>query len=232
MSALVVVLVVVAVVAAGLWAWRQDQRRRATLAEFARNRGWLYVDEDSSLTRRYTFAPFGQGDRRHARNVLRGQQSGHGLVAFDYSYRTRSDSRNNGTTHRYAVCALSLPGPLPLLQVTPENLLTRFGNALGLADIELESEDFNRRFRVHANDPKFASDVLTARTMQLLLARPAFSWRIAGTDVVSWQDGRLSPAGVLMAAATLSEVVAGIPTFVWRDRGVEPDAAGSGETVG
>ena len=40
------------------------------------------------------------------------------------------------------------------LQVTPENLLTRLGNALGLGDIELESEDFNRRFRVHANDPQ------------------------------------------------------------------------------
>lgn len=220
-------------IAVGVWMWQQDQKRRQALATFALNRGWTYAPSDDSWVERWTGPPFGQGDHRHARNVMTGTLSGEPLVAFDYSFQTHStDGKGNTTTttHRYAVCALHLPAYLPRLQVTPENLFTRFGNALGLDDIELESEDFNRRFRVHANDPKFASDVLSPRTMQTLLSRPAFSWRIDGADIVSWQNGRLTPTDLLMAASTMSSVMAGIPSFVWRDHGYEPGAAATGGT--
>ena len=116
--------------------------------------------------------------------------------------------------------SLQLPAYLPRLQVTPENILTRIGNALGLDDIELESEDFNRKFRVHADDPKFASDVLSPRTMQALLAQPAVSWRFEGSDIVGWEEGKLSPTRALALASTLNLVVDGIPSFVWHDHGV------------
>jgi len=112
---------------------------------------------------------------------------------------------------------LQLAAFLPTLQVTPENVLTRIGHSLGLDDIDLESEDFNRRFRVHASDRKFASDVLTPRTMQSMLARPAVSWRIAGTDILTWVDGRMTPLAVTKALSTLELVVDGIPSFVWKD---------------
>jgi hypothetical protein len=91
---------------------------------------------------------------------------------------------------------------------------------LGLSDVELESEDFNRRFRVHASDPKFASDVLTPRTMQALLAQDCVSWRIRGTDILGWYGGKMEPAGVQAAVATLQTVVDGIPSFVWHDHGL------------
>jgi hypothetical protein len=91
------------------------------------------------------------------------------------------------------------------------------GHALGLDDIDLESEDFNRKFRVHANDRKFASDVLTPRTMQALLARPETSWRISGTDILGWSDGRMTPLLVTTSVSTLELVLDGIPSFVWKD---------------
>jgi hypothetical protein len=115
------------------------------------------------------------------------------------------------------VASLQLSSYLPVLQITPENMLTRIGHSLGLDDIDLESEDFNRRFRVHANDRKFASDVLTPRTMQALLARPSASWRITGSDIVTWSQSRLTPLGILQALSLLQLVVDGIPSFVWKD---------------
>jgi hypothetical protein len=218
------VLLIVGVPVAGYLAyrkWQRDQKRRELLMMWATNSGFSYVVEDDSWCERWRAAPFGEGDHRKASNVVTGTLSNKTFAAFDYSYQTHSSDGRGGrstTTHRYVVTSLQLPTSLPQLQVTPESLVTRLGNALGLDDIELESEDFNRRFRVHARDRKFACDVLTPRTMQLLLSRPALSWRIDGSDVVAWQDGRLSPASVLATTSELREIVDGIPSFVWQDR--------------
>lgn len=203
--------------------WQQEQKRHALLLQWATNAGFSYAGEDTSWCTRWSGAPFGEGDHRRARNVVTGTTNGRTFAAFDYTYQTHSsDGRGNRTTttHRYVVATLQLPAYLPRLQVTPENVFTRIGNALGLDDIELESEDFNRRFRVHSADPKFASDVLSPRTMQALLARPALSWRFDGADIVAWDDGRLSPTHALALTSTLNLVVDGIPSFVWHDHGV------------
>jgi hypothetical protein len=127
------------------------------------------------------------------------------------------------------VCALGLPVPVPDLSVAPESLLSRVGEAFGFSDIHLESEDFNRRFRVHASDSKFAYDVLSPRTMELLLARPAERWRIEGDTILCWDNGRTEPVGMLDRLSLLSDVVDGIPDYVWRDRGATPDAATGGQ---
>src|SRR4051794_14638342 len=180
--------------------------------------GYTFTVEDDSWVDRWSGAPFGQGDHRRARNVVTGRMGDQPFGAFDYSYETHSnDGKGNRTTttHRYVVTSFQLPAALPRLQVTPEGFFGRIGNALGLDDIELESEDFNRRFRVHSNDRKFASDVLSPRTMQALLARPDMSWRIEGVDILTWQTGRLTPVVLMSLTAGLKTVLAGIPSFVW-----------------
>ena len=214
--------------------WKREQKRRALLAQWAAANKWTLLDEDDQWCSRWQGNPFGEGDHRRARNVLTGTWKGKPFVSFDYSYETHSSDGKGGTstqTHRYAVTAVALPAYLPRLQVTPESLLTRFGNAVGLSDIELESEDFNRAFRVHANDPKFASDVLTARTMQLLLSRPHLSWRIEGSDIICWQTGEQEPVAVNAAVATMLDVVAGIPSFVWHDHGYDAGSTAVGGTA-
>lgn len=200
--------------------WQQEEKRRALLMQWATNSGWNYVREDDSWCQRWNGDPFGEGDHRRAENVVVGRTTEWPFTAFDYSYQTHStdgQGHTSTTTHRYVVASLQLPCYLPRLQVTPESIFSRLGNALGMDDIELESEDFNRCFRVHANDRKFASDVLTPRTMQALLATPDVSFRIEGTDILCWQDGRMSPATVLAMMKPLQTVVAGIPSFVWKD---------------
>jgi hypothetical protein len=231
----VLVFVVVAAVAGVVLylQWQREQKRRSLLVEWAAANNWTYLAEDDQWCSRWQGTPFGDGDHRRARNVLTGAWKGKPFVSFDYSYQTHSSNGKGGQstqTHHCAVSAVQLPTYLPRLQVTPENLLTRFGNAVGLSDIELESEDFNRAFRVHANDPKFASDVLSARTMALLLSRPHLSWRIEGTDILCWQDGEQKPVAVTAAVATMLDVVAGIPSFVWHDHGYDAGSTTVGGT--
>jgi hypothetical protein len=230
MDGLVLVVFGVVVVVAIAIAWRSyvlDRRRVDALRGFAASKGWQFWSEDDGLASRWGGEPFGRGEDRKVRNVLSGTDRGRPVVAFDYSYVTEStDSKGHTTrtTHRYAVAVVGLPTFLPTLQVVPEGLLRRAAGALGLGhDIDLESEDFNRRFTVTARDPKFASDVLTPRTMEALLHVPPRAWRIEGSEALCWDDGAGRPVDVLARLALLDGVVAGIPSFVWHDNGVPPD---------
>jgi hypothetical protein len=203
-----------------------DRKRRERILTYCVARGWQYVDEDPMLAGRWSGQPFDQGDRRRARNVIRGTENGRSFVAFDYSYETHStDSKGHrsSTTHRYAVYVVPLPAYLPTLEVCPEGAFLKLADAVGLrSDIDLESEDFNRAFTVRADDRKFASDVLTPRTMQYLLTVPAAAWRIEGTDILRWRSGRLDPAQVIVATSVLDRVADGIPDFVWKDHSAQP----------
>jgi hypothetical protein len=217
-----VFFVLFAAVAIGIaiYSYQQDQKRRAALQQFALSKGWRYEGEDPALTVFAQGSPFGEGDNQRAQNVLHGSVSGADMVAFDYTYETHStDTKGNRTTttHRYAICALALPASLPEFELVPEGFLGRVGTMLGMQDIELESDEFNQRFNVSARDRKFACDVLTPRTMQALLTAPPTNWRIEGPLILSWASGRLQPVDLLARLSTLSTVVAGVPSFVWRD---------------
>jgi hypothetical protein len=217
-----VFFVLFAAVAIGIaiYSYQQDQKRRAALQQFALSKGWRYEAEDPALTVFAQGSPFGEGDNQRAQNVLHGSVSGADMVAFDYSYETHStDTKGNRTTttHRYAICGLRLSAYLPTLQVTGESVFHKAAQLFGFDDIELESDEFNQRFNVSARDRKFACDVLTPRTMQALLTAPPTNWRIEGPLILSWASGRLQPVDLLARLSTLSTVVAGVPSFVWRD---------------
>ena len=224
MSILLVLLGAAAAAVVGWWSYQQDQKRRAALAAFAAAKGWSFEPGDPhGLADRWPEPPFGIGHSRRASNVMTGVVDGRAMFAFDYRYKvTTSTGKSQSTrTYHHGVCVLALPAYLPSLEVGPENVLTRFGNSLGLDDIELESEDFNRTFRVRGA-PRFAHDVLTPRTMEALLRSGCPSWRIAGAEVMAWDDGKNEPLRVLASLAALEQVVEGIPDFVWKDHGAVP----------
>jgi hypothetical protein len=223
---LLVVLVIAVVAVVAVLAYQADQKRRALLQGFALSNRWTYTARDDSWCERFVGTPFGEGDNRRATNILAGDNAGSPMVAFDYVYETHStDSKGNRSTthHRFAVCSLQMRAPLPGLQLTPESAFSRLAGHLGFGDVELESEDFNRRYRVTARDPKFASDVLHPRTMALLLSRPALNLRLLDVEALSWESGRLQPADLLARLSTMHAVLDGIPSFVWSDHALPVD---------
>jgi hypothetical protein len=202
------------------WGWYSAKQRRELLHQFALGHGWTWTARDDSWAGRFEGAPFGQGDHREAANVLAGDFRGRPMVAFDYSYQTHStdsEGRRSTTTHRFAICALGLPASVPSFSLTPESLLGRVGTMLGMQDIELESEEFNRRFRVRCDDAKLAYDLLPPRTMETLLARPALHVRLLGADALCWEDGSHSPAELIARLDTLAALLDGVPAYVWTD---------------
>jgi hypothetical protein len=218
----------------GYFHYKREQARRGLLFQWSTANKWQFSAADDSWTGRWNGAPFDEGDHRRARNVICGTWKSRPFASFDYSYETHSSNSNGGrstSVHRYTVAALTMPTDLPRLQVTPENMLSRVGHALGMADIDLESEDFNRAFRVTCPDPKFASDALTPRTMQLLLSRTHFSWRTEVNNLVCWWSGEQTAVDVTEALSTMCDVVDGIPSFVWHDHGYDAGSASIGGTA-
>jgi LPXTG-motif cell wall-anchored protein len=214
---------------------KRSKKHQAELMRFAVSAGWQYVPRDDRRAAQWQRPPFDAGYNHRATNVLLGAFAGRQLAAFDYSYEERTtDGRGNSssTTYHFAVCALALPVELPYLEVGPESVLSRLGSVVGVHDIEIESEEFNRKFRVHASDPKFASDVLSPRLAQTLLSLPPYHWRTDGASLVSWSKGVLQPKTFQPWFSALSGVIDSIPAFVWHDRGVStPTAAPIGQDV-
>lgn len=224
-------LFAIGIVAAIVLRYVAEQRRREQLVQFCAQRGWEYAASVPDLAYRWAAQPFGQGDRRRVANVVRGSEAGRPFTAFDYSYETHTtDSKGNRstTTHRFIVVAAQLPARLGMVEVMPDNAFLRLGATLGIGqDIHLESDDFNRRFRVRASDAKLASDVLHPRTMEFLLAASSQSWRIEGTDLLGWEKGTIDPVTLLRVLGVLNGVADGVPAFVWKDHGYDPLAGPS-----
>ncbi|MGW7685040.1 hypothetical protein ACWGID_30140 [Kribbella sp. NPDC054772] len=205
------------------------KKRRELFAGFAAQQGWSYVPSNPSLAGQWRGTPFDSGDHRRAQNVLSGQYNGHPMVAFDYSYQTHttnSRGQRRTTTHRYGVVVMQLPGALPHLEVTHEGIFGgAVANAFGFRDIQFESDQFNRAFRVKADDERFGHAVVTPRMMELLLARGEIGWRIEGNSLVGWDKGSHNPTEMMNRLMLLQQVLENVPPYVWRDyAGVDPRA--------
>lgn len=200
--------------------WYRTRRDRET-KEWVAAAGWTYVGTDPSLVDRWAGAPFGTGQSRRASDVMVGRWGDRPVVSFTYSFVTGAGNRRS-TVH-FHVLALPLPAFLPPLELTPDGaavrLLTRPGE-----DIQFESEEFNRAWRVVSADAKFAHDVVHPRLMERLMAPDAFRARLrfAGTDLVSWAPGTTNTVGIHRRLALMQAVIDSVPRYVWQDHGYDP----------
>jgi len=204
------------------------KRRLERVTAWAASTGWQLQPEADELTSRWGGSPFGVGRARRAREVLTGTWQGHAATSFQYTYTT-SDGKNT-TTHTFHVLTLALPAALPALEFTPEGVGTRIASALGGQDLDFESEEFNRAWRVRSPFPRFASDVVHPRLMELLLRPGAqINLRIDGSDILTWTSGPQRLEAIAGRLALLDSVVASIPRFVWQNQGYDPMTPSSPE---
>jgi hypothetical protein len=220
--AVFIVLVALLVVAGS----KAEKERRAAMQAWVAGRGWAFAPDSPLLINRWSGHPFGSGHSRKAFNVATGTFAGRPAVTFDYRYTTGSGK--NRTTHHYHVVAMGLPASLPYLQLTPENFGSAIAKVFGGDDIDFESEQFNRTWRVRAVVPRFAFDVIHPRLMERLLRPDArLPMRIHGPDLITWTSGRQQPQYIDWRLGLMDEVIDSVPDFVWRQVGHDPHRAGS-----
>jgi hypothetical protein len=223
MFTLIVIGGIVLVAGLAYLSYRANQRRKAALQAFALRHNLYFTERDDSILVRWE--PYGgafdDGFDHQARNIIHGEWEGRHVNAFEYrfhTWETQTDGQGHTTqtkqSHDRGVVALETGYFFPLLSVNSENMFTRMVGRLTGSDINLEWEDFNRRFTVRCPDRKLATDILTPQMMELLMREPRTGWTLVGPDIMLVTQGSLDPDSVLVTLQLLSRSIDLIPEHV------------------
>jgi hypothetical protein len=184
---------------------------------------WLLIGRDDTLIAKYglTTAGFGHTTEK----VIRGNNDGLPVEAFVHRWKTqrtetytdsegRTRTRTVTENHSEIVSAIMMPFSFPMLSV---------GGGWGGKKVNFESEEFNDRFTVRTDDPKFASDVIHPRTMEFLIAEQPPGFRIDG-DVMRFSVDKHDTQLIGFCADFAHEFLSRVPSFVWKDLQITPPA--------
>jgi hypothetical protein len=186
LGVLLVVLFVIGAIAVAVAQWRRLQRKRADLGRLLERDGLRPTSAPCGLSADQlagAFVATPRGDRRYGTEYgvagpLAVSAGGRDLELDCASFRWWSEVRrtthnqNGGTSTRYdkqreCVTLVRLPVAVPdRLVVRPESVLGRVGITRG--GHQLESSEFNRRFRVEARDRTLTVHLLDANLQRLL----------------------------------------------------------------
>jgi hypothetical protein len=156
------------------------------------------------------FPMFGR-PRSGTENVLWDRQRGPAIRVFDFWYEDPAPE-HEVTPRRWHTCAVvPLAASVPRLRVAPRDLADDARGALGLPEVRLELERFNRRFVVESEDERFAFAFLEQRLMEALLGLPEGVTAETNGDVVLLTAPLLPAEKVLILFDTAVELHERIP---------------------
>ncbi len=156
-----------------------------------------------------------------ADNVLVKREGDVDWCVFDYTTVQR-DTRGRRSFGYYGVLLARVPFEFPRVELRPESLAFRLGRALGMQDIEVEVEQFNRKYFVTAADRKFAFDLLSPKVVDQMLRFPTRHWQFDGSFVVILRSDFYDYFDALRAMEEIREVLQDLEPFVKRDHAIDP----------
>ena len=169
---LILVAFALIVVFLGYLAYQQKKRRREAFFALANKLGLRYDEGDPFDTVDLPFDLFLKGDRRGVENTVFGETGGMRVRLFDYYFVERHSDGKGGSsesTYRFSCALGEIDADCPHLVVEQEGFLSSLARGLGFHDIETESEEFNKAFKISSDDRRFAFAILDQRMMAWLL---------------------------------------------------------------
>jgi hypothetical protein len=184
---------------------------------------WQLIGRDDTLIAKYELTTAGFGHTTE--KVVRGANDGLPIEAFIHRWKTqrtetytdsegRTQTRTVTDDHSEILIAIAMPFSFPMLSV---------GGGWGGKKARFESEEFNDRFTVRTDNPKFASDVIHPRTMEFLMAVQPPGFRIEG-DGMRFSVDKHDTELIGFCADFAHEFFARVPSFVWKDLQITPPA--------
>lgn len=158
---------VVGAVAFGLFEYqkRHHQKRVTRATALASAHGFhLDVGPKDPPPQRFDLFDVGHGKKVLFQLWRPGEQD----TVFDYEYTTGSGKERQ--VHHRTCALISLPFAAAHTKIGPEGFWSGVGRALGLRDIEVESDTFNSRYRVTSDDERFAVTLLDQPMIAWLLS--------------------------------------------------------------
>ena len=188
-------------------AFKRKADRDRDLRRLAAANGFTFTETDHFSSARVPFQIFRLGNRSVVENVLLGQaRDGAPVRVFDFSSWVEKETEDGvqRSSYRHLTCCLTeTDHSFPHLVIQPETLATRLLEKVGMPTIDLESEAFNRRFVVTAEDERFGRMFLDPQMMELLLATDGqFQFEVRGRWVLV--AAPLLPAKLCLSLVGLS----------------------------
>jgi Protein of unknown function (DUF3137) len=209
----------------------RKRRRQRAVASFAEKYSFEFSARDPfNLLWDYNFSLFEMGDGRGTENVVWGEWKGMPFRETDYWYyttATKEEDTNPVRYRHYSSVVVDVPAYLPQISVEHENLASKLTDHAGFPDIQFESEEFNRAFRVTSDDRAFAFKLIDPRMMHWLLSiDQRFGFQTRGGAILMFAR-RLRPTDLIPLIGTAKELYDHIPRLVWTDYGTgsEPSEA-------
>lgn len=224
-----------------LWDWFGRWRRISELRTTAQSNGWTYVKQDAGLLDMSARFPFDMGKYkmqtrglqavglrdlvRRAQHSVRGTTDGMPFGAFEYNFTVWEETDNIPLprTDHYVIAWVATPPSQRWLEVhrLEDSLTNKLARAtVGLGDIQLESDAFNRRFKVDTDDSRFAYDVLNPRVMQDMLIEHR-QWRplrFENSIVMTWEHREIGADAIDPLVDFLVDKVRRVPEYAWGKR--------------
>jgi hypothetical protein len=138
--------------------WAQRDRRRLGLLRFAQEHGLRFRPRAKGAATE-GFRLFGRGDGSRVRNLLQGEWDGTSIKAMDFDYfvtRTQWAGFRIKTWRRYSAAVLDLGANVPSVIAERNGAAGLSSDYMGFHDVQLNSDEFNRRFHVTTDDREFA----------------------------------------------------------------------------
>jgi hypothetical protein len=159
----------------------------ADAQRFASEHGLEHEHSRRDLTHHWETYPFGVGNWRRARNVVRGSLHGRSITAFEYHYvLLRDDTTERDAFHNFLVCVVDLDHAVPPLTAVRKDRLLWHGNQLG-TEIPIDHEKWRDQYTLFGEDNDFAHAVVTeehaARCTQIDIKA---EWRFVADDFLLW----------------------------------------------
>jgi len=212
--------VVVGAVALAWWVFDiyRELRYRSRMRTFAVRHGWKYEEQSSYWSRRLGAFPFGQGSHRRDIYVLTGMFGGLECSTFVHEFHMRIDDKRR-TRHQFQITTVKLPFPMRRLDIVAESSRHKVSKWLGGEDIEFESAEFNKKWRVMAPDKKFAHDFVDPRMMERLNQIDAIGLniRIENDILYTWQSRRQPLSRLATRLGVIVGMVKRIPAHLYRE---------------
>jgi hypothetical protein len=194
------------------WKWMRSIGRQRRLMLLCERAGLGFAPLD--LFRGTTWLPFAMfgRERSGSENVVWNRALGPDVRAFDFWYEDpATDDRPVAQRKRLTCAVVPLDASTPRMRVSPRDLDDEVRDVLGLPEIRLELERFNRRFAVESEDQRFVVAFLEQRMMEGLLALPSGVTAETNEHVLLLSAPELPPEQVLVLFDTAVELRERIP---------------------
>lgn len=211
--------------------WREQrrlmpyqQRQLPYFQRWAAERGMVYTPRADAWAAIGAPWPF-IGEDTRAEHVFTGMVRGRETAAFQYSARLIEQGRSAALIRdkrRIVITCVAVRLPAPRLDflIMPGTAFDKAAQRAGFAPVGLRYENtvFNERFRISAENERFAHDVLTPRMMEWVLSEPMLAQRplmIHGSFLFTWSMEPITLQPLDPLIRTLHDFMDRIPDHVW-----------------